>query len=245
MRKLLVLGIVLLTLTPLSALDRDSFDEQIYAAIDRDDTSTVLRILEDLRLAEGTLLFDGDYNPAMVAFGQKKTQLGKAILKRYPELLNQEGRISRYQIRTPFAQAVALDDLDLCRWLVAQGADVHWVSFFRAPLFQSNILAYSPSEAMTEYLNTFHLPATYEIPQADSLAWTVNDNKVNLRASYDTKSAVLSQLNKGEEVFYLGNTTSPMTAGGREAYWIKVKTKAGVVGWVFGAFLTDPWVLEE
>lgn len=66
---------------------------------------------------------------------------------------------------------------------------------------------------------------------------TINDDHVNIRENPTTKSAVLSQVNKGTPTRVLDKTDKPETIGGQTAVWYKVRLWDRTEGWVFGAFL--------
>jgi Bacterial SH3 domain len=76
---------------------------------------------------------------------------------------------------------------------------------------------------------------------------TSNGGKVNIRKSPDVSASVIYQLNKGEEVVYLGEKTQFMTSvvvNGveRNNFWFKVQAmeNADAVGWVHGDFVNFP-----
>lgn len=65
----------------------------------------------------------------------------------------------------------------------------------------------------------------------------LNDGGVRVRERPNLKGNVLGHLRQGERVTVLERSASPETADGLTAYWYKIKTDAGLVGWSFGAFI--------
>jgi len=66
---------------------------------------------------------------------------------------------------------------------------------------------------------------------------TVNDDHVNLRESPTTRSAVVTQVDKGTPTRVLDKTTKPETIAGQTAVWYQVRLWDRTEGWVFGALL--------
>lgn len=80
-----------------------------------------------------------------------------------------------------------------------------------------------------------------------NLILTSNGGNVNIRKSPDISASVIYQLNKGEEVVYLGEKSQFMTSvmvNGveRNNFWFKVQAieNADAIGWVHGDFVNFP-----
>ncbi len=64
-------------------------------------------------------------------------------------------------------------------------------------------------------------------------------NKLRIRAQPDTKSDIIAELSEGEALTYLGEKTDftqkiNMRGSVQDEPWLKVQTKTGEIGWVFG-----------
>jgi hypothetical protein len=66
----------------------------------------------------------------------------------------------------------------------------------------------------------------------------VNDSNANLRLHAGLDELKLSILEKNEAVTVLEKTLQMESIGGQTSSWYKVKRKDGLVGWMFGAYLT-------
>jgi hypothetical protein len=64
-----------------------------------------------------------------------------------------------------------------------------------------------------------------------------NDSKIRIRMSPDLRGKVLGHLEKGDEITVIGLTEKKEKIDGLESSWHKVKTTAGLEGWVYGAYL--------
>jgi hypothetical protein len=78
-------------------------------------------------------------------------------------------------------------------------------------------------------------PAAAKQTSTAAGSFTVNDDKVNVRAQPDeTGGQVLTQLSKGQIVEVLEQTTQTYVVGGVSDHWYRIANPAG---WVFGGFL--------
>jgi hypothetical protein len=66
---------------------------------------------------------------------------------------------------------------------------------------------------------------------------TLNDGGVRLRREAGTSAEILGKLAKGQQVNVLEIGETKETIGGQTAAWYKVRTKDGLEGWAFGAFI--------
>ena len=75
----------------------------------------------------------------------------------------------------------------------------------------------------------------------------LNDSEVRLREDPSLDSRVLGYLDKGDKVGFLARSASVERIGGMYDYWYEVRTPAGSVGWVYGAFvdLSNPKVENQ
>jgi hypothetical protein len=64
-------------------------------------------------------------------------------------------------------------------------------------------------------------------------------SRVNVRASMSLKAQVIYQAKEGEYVKVLQWTDRRLKVGKLDDYWVKIKTKSGTVGYLYGAYLFD------
>ena len=83
------------------------------------------------------------------------------------------------------------------------------------------------------------LPLSYENTGNDGKVALLNDSDVRIRAEGGTSGAILGKLDRGEMVLILERGSRKDTIGGVTAPWYRIRTAAGIEGWVFAAFLDE------
>ena len=83
------------------------------------------------------------------------------------------------------------------------------------------------------------LPLSHEGTGHDGDVALLNDSDVRIRTEAGTSGAILGKLDRGEMVLILERGSRKDTIGGATATWYRIRTAAGIEGWVFSAFLDE------
>lgn len=83
------------------------------------------------------------------------------------------------------------------------------------------------------------LPLSHEGSGNDGEVALLNDSDVRIRTEAGTSGAILGKLDRGEMVLILERGSRKDTIGGVTAAWYRIRTAAGIEGWVFSAFLDE------
>ncbi len=74
---------------------------------------------------------------------------------------------------------------------------------------------------------------------AEPLVYVNVEETLNLRMKPNTKSKIVEKLPDGEPVYIIGKTKNRFSIEGVGThFWYKVKTRKGIMGWVFGVYLS-------
>lgn len=89
-------------------------------------------------------------------------------------------------------------------------------------------------------LLTFCGPDLQQQPEKEELpsTATVMTDGLNVRISPNLYATEVGRLNLDEEVSLLKKSVDKMKVGSMESHWYRVKTAAGLKGWVYGAYLS-------
>ena len=192
------------------------------------------------------------HNPVLDALKAKNHEALRLLLSAFPGLATAvfENPAGRNDSLTPFLHAVVTGDVGMARELVVHGAspkDTAWS--WRGPRNALSLLgatsgatpsaspAIDPSE-MKAYLLSLGVPSAITLREA--LAAKAHGDSNRLRASPGLDGAILGKTMDGEAVSILEVSAEWSTINGESAPWYKIKTKAGIVGWSFGAFYYVP-----
>jgi hypothetical protein len=66
---------------------------------------------------------------------------------------------------------------------------------------------------------------------------SLNDTEVRVRENANLEAPVLGKLSTGDKVDVMDRSGDKMKVGRMEDWWYKVRTAAGLEGWVYGAYL--------
>ena len=220
----------------LAPLDYDDVDKRvryISLVIVQETPESIVGLLKalDNRL--------GNYNPVIDLLDPAQRPLLQAVLAWKPALATvRDLSPPHFPSPYPFSLAVARDDVEACRLLLANGAspnndeDVGEDDWYGLPA-PTTSFTWAKSDAMKSFLRSAGATEFLEVQQKG----VSTDNRVRIRKA-PIDGDTLGYLSKGDLVGISHVSALHSTINGHEAPWYHVTTQA-LTGWVWGGFLAQ------